>query len=154
MERLKHILVNFFISPELIGTLLLYLVYLVNSQPFIWIADKLLENELLIYAPIAPAALLSFSVVNMRKILSPNISKKKVYYQWECYQQVKDTTYLGVFFLLIGLIMSVLPLIIGVEYLKGLSGLLLLTAYSICLITSATMLFASQSVEEILEANT
>ncbi len=153
MNRIKHILKHVFISPEFIVSLLVILIYFINNELFIWITDKLIENKLFVYAPIAPAALLSFSIVNMRKILSPDVSNKNLYYKWEGFQKVKDTTYLGIFYLLVGLIMSVLPLIIGVDYLKGLSGLILLTAYSICLITSATLLFASQRVEEILEAN-
>lgn len=153
MHRIKFILKNVFISPEFFFLLLVILFYLVSKEPFIFITNKLIENELLAYTPITPIALLSFSIANMRNILSPSVSNKSLYYKWEGFQEVKDITYIGIFYLLIGLIMSVLPLFIGIDSFKGFSGLLLLISYSISFIASATMLFASQKVEEILEVN-
>lgn len=154
MERIKYIGFQIFVSPEFISSVLLILIYLLSNQPFLWLGERLISNELLLYAPTVPFILFTTSLTNTRKILLPSLESRKKYLEWDGYQLIKDTTFIGLFYLLIGLVISVIPLIIEADVYKDLIGLLMTIAYVVSLWSSVTMFFASYKVEEILEVNT
>jgi hypothetical protein len=90
---------------------------------------------------------------NANQILRPNNRSKNILMEWDNYQSYKDTTYIGVFYIIIGGLITLAMVLIESEINNSILGLFLVISYLISIISFMTMFFAMNKIGEILEKN-
>lgn len=154
MERLKEIFFSFFISPEFGTSTLLVAIFAIYENPFSWLGEIIVANELVEKSYYIPLGFLLYSFYRLKEMLLPNHRSRKILVKWQDFPTYKDTSFVGVFYLVFSVIITSTISFVETDLGKSTICLFLTVAYSISLSSFITMYFASVKIEEILEKYT
>lgn len=156
MNRIKHLCIAIFVSPEL--ALGLAVAVFVTAAPKL--AAELgvairSDPEVWKYLPALTLIFSGAAINSSFKLRAPLESfSNKILYHWSGYQLLVDRVYVGLFYGVCSAAASLALWIVGKKINPILTASIFLAATLISGVTALTMLLAQQKLRELLEANT
>lgn len=151
LRRLSEILRIVFISPEIVATLVVTLIYLYWPQPYELIGRKIASNsKLWEYIPVIPLGVFSFSIYLSFQLQAPVESANRELYDWEMYWALKYRIVAALFWAGSSAMLSLVIWFFSTELSNVKTGCIFIESIIISLIVAATEIMAFFNLKEIL----
>lgn len=154
IQRVKVILRQFFLSIEIILVAAAILTFLIFPKIFGSLTHFLESNQLMRHTFYVPVACFAYSIRVFGELVQPDHKAYNQLVQWEGYQELKDTTYIGIFFILSGLLITSYLSFIETDLSHNVVGILIIIGYLLTSISTLSIFAAQYKLPEILERHT
>lgn len=155
-NRFLYSLFTFFISIELLILIVSFILWILNlNYVYVKVAEFLYTNKNLEYTVIQfalPIGLFGLSFKQFASLLQPDSDLKK-FYQWDDYQKLKLTYYIGLTWNALFLIVAFLNAVIFPEMALNIKGLIYSATGLSSIFSSSSIILAGQKLKETLELN-
>ncbi len=154
MIYLKNILFSIFVSFEFLFILLSYITFVFYSQPFIWVSDLFINNNLLSFSNSLPFTFLLIGLKLSYDIIIPSHAYKYLFIKWEGHNHIKATVFIGLLYIILSLIITSFLSYANLAFKPQLIGYLLILSYALAIISFTSLYLASINVQIVLGKNT
>ena len=151
LRRFVEVLRIVFISPEIVATLIIALLFMYWPQPYVMIGSKFTSNsKLWEYIPVIPIGVFSFSIYLSFQLQAPVESANRELYDWELYWALKYRIIAAIFWAGSSVMLSLALWFISTELSNVLTGCIFIEAITLSVIVAATEIMALFTLKEIL----
>lgn len=151
MKRLLNIIRTFFISPEFIALLVVYILFLYFPTTFENIGKSFINpNEYIKYIALLPMAFTGIIFTHIIKsILFPE-EKRKALYEWQDYFLLRDRVMIGAIISILCSVSCILIFLFQASVESKYVALIFISSILISSISVFTMFLATIAIREIL----